>query len=216
MRRRPSLNEGYELAFRNQMTDVFARLTPIDIYNMDETRWCLISSHQITIAMRGQDNVTANFSRDPKESLTVIHIITASGGKLPLQVICKGVTRRCESRYEQRFQQDIAAGQLLLCHQRSGWTDVNIAKAVKSYAPTRQTKLVYIPAATTDRHQPLDRHIFGNLKNRARASFEALWIRDPGYELNLLGAIEILLNVWDAIGQDEILEAWSEPSSSRD
>jgi hypothetical protein len=40
--------------------------------------------------------------------------------------------------------------------------------------------------------------------------FEDLWIRDPGHELTLLGAMEILLKVWNDLGQDEVLDAWSE------
>jgi hypothetical protein len=67
-----------------------------------------------------------------------------------------------------------------------------------------------VPAGTTDRHQPLNRRIFGNLKSRARARFDDLWIRDPDHELTLIGAIEILLKVWHDLGQDEVLDAWSE------
>jgi hypothetical protein len=33
---------------------------------------------------------------------------------------------------------------------------------------------------------------------------------NPGHELTLPGAVEILLDVWNTIGQDEVLDAWSE------
>jgi hypothetical protein len=35
-------------------------------------------------------------------------------------------------------------------------------------------------------------------------------MRDPGHELTLLDAVEILLDVWNNIGQDEVLDAWLE------
>jgi hypothetical protein len=220
------------------MEGIFCRWPPTDVDNVDETRWCLTSSHEITIAPRGVESVTANFSGNPKVSLTAIAIITAAGEKLPLHVICKGTTTRCERKYQHQFHRQIAKGRLILCHQHSGWTDKNVAKSVidcvanhsegrqhcllwdvfsahrdeelKMHAPTRLAEPVSIPPGSTDRHQPLDRRIFGNLKSRARPRFEALWMRDPGHELTLLGVVEILLDVWNNIGQDEVLDAWSE------
>jgi hypothetical protein len=47
----------------------------------------------------------------------------------------------------------------------------------------------------------------GNLKSRARARFDDLWIRNPGHELTLIEALEILLRVWNELGQGEILDA---------
>jgi hypothetical protein len=94
---------------------------------MDETRWCLISSDEITIAARTAESVTANFSRNPKDSLTVRAIITAAGEKFPLDVICTGTTTRCERKYQHEFHRHIAEGRLILCHQHSGWTDKNVA-----------------------------------------------------------------------------------------
>jgi hypothetical protein len=80
------------------------------------------------------------------------------------------------------------------------------------HAPTRLTELVYIPPGSTDLHHPLDRRIFENLKSRARARFEALWIWDPGHELTLLGGVEIVLDVWNNIRQDEVLDAYAASS----
>jgi hypothetical protein len=205
---------------------------------LEATREYLNSSYEITIAPRGAESVAAHFSRNPTDSLTVIAIITAAGEKLPLHVICKGKTTRWECKYQHQFHRQIAEGRLILCHQHSGWTEKNVAKSVihcvanrsegrphcllwdvlsahrdaelKMHAPTRSTELVYIPPGSTDRHQLLDRRIFGNLKSRARARFEALWMRDAGHQLTLLGAVEVLLDVWNNIGKDEVIDAWSE------
>jgi hypothetical protein len=35
-------------------------------------------------------------------------------------------------------------------------------------------------------------------------------MQDPGHELTLLGVVEILLDVWNNLGQDEVLDASSE------
>jgi hypothetical protein len=43
----------------------------VETDNMDETRWSLVTSHEITIASHGADALTANVSLDPKQSLTV-------------------------------------------------------------------------------------------------------------------------------------------------
>jgi hypothetical protein len=51
---------------------------------MDETQWCLTSSHEIIIAPCDAETFTANFSCDPKQSLTVIAMINAAGEKMPL------------------------------------------------------------------------------------------------------------------------------------
>jgi hypothetical protein len=66
------------------MREVFAQFAPELIYDMNETWWCLRSSHEITIAPRGAEMVTANRSGDPKQSLTLIAMINAAGQKIPL------------------------------------------------------------------------------------------------------------------------------------
>jgi hypothetical protein len=62
----------------------------------------------------------------------------------------------------------------------------------------------------TDKYQPLDRRIFESLKSWARARFDCVSIQNPGEALTLIDAIAVLLDVWEAIPQDEILDAWSE------
>jgi hypothetical protein len=97
---------------------------------MDETRWSLISSHEITLASRGAEARRANFSGDPKQSVTVIAMINTTGEKMPLWLICKGTTARCENRFRSHFRRDINTGRLILCHQSSGRTDRTIARSV--------------------------------------------------------------------------------------
>jgi hypothetical protein len=181
--------------------------------------------------------VSANFNGDPKMGLTAIAIIPAAGKKLPLWVICKETTERCERRFRDHFARQIESGQLILCHQASGWTDNIIAKKVlqwlsgragdshstliwdvdsvhrehglKKYAASKGVRLLSIPPGITHAYQPLDRRVFGSLTARARARFDERWTGNPGLALTLGDAIEILLEVWTAIPQGEIFDAWS-------
>jgi hypothetical protein len=74
--------------------------------------------------------------------------------------------------------------------------------------------LKLIPSGMTDRWQPLDSRIFGSLKRRATALFDQEWMRDPDTELMTETAIELLLQAWRAITQEEVLNAWNKLESS--
>jgi hypothetical protein len=226
------MNDELAARFLEDVDVCFEAYERENILNMDETRWCLINSHQITIAPRGAEGVSANFSCDPKMSLTAIALISAAGDKLPLWIICRGNTERCEQRFRDHFAAEIARRKLILCHQISGWTDKVVAKtvlrwvtertrsgrncllwdtssahrdqAVKEYTAQKGLKLVFIPPGMTDKYQPLDRRVFGSLKSRARARFDNLWIQHPGKALSLIDAIAILLDVWETTSQEEI------------
>jgi hypothetical protein len=82
-------------------------------------------------------------------------------------------------------------------------------KGVKAYAARKGIGLLYIPPGVTDTYQPLDRSIFGSLKTCARTRFDDLWVEDPSCELILVDAIEVLLEAWAAVTQEEVLKAWA-------
>jgi hypothetical protein len=238
LRRRPRINDEVVAQFLGEIGECFDRCGRRNIFNTDETHWSIINPHQVTIAPRGTEGVSANFPCDPKLGVTAIATISAAGEKLPLWIICKGTTERCEKRFRQHFEQQIKYKQLVLCHQVSGWTDKVISKTVlrwladrcgdssgtliwdvyaahreegvKAYAARKGIGLLYIPPGMTDTYQPLDRRIFGSLKARARARFDDLWVENPSRELSLVDAVEVLLEAWAAVTQEEILNAWAE------
>jgi hypothetical protein len=129
LKRCPPLNDELAAAFLEEVDSCFQISGRDRILNMDETRWCLINPHQITIAPRGAEGVRANFNCDPKISRTAITIISAAADKLPLWIICRGTTERCEQRFAQR--------RLVLCHQVSRWTDTVVAKTVLRWISER-------------------------------------------------------------------------------
>jgi hypothetical protein len=149
--------------------------------------------------------------------------------------VAKGKTSRSETKIRTRCQKDIEAGRLFLTHQQSGWTSREIATqylewlADRDHRPivlswdlyaahrdaTVQTlasrigiRLEFLPAGQTDELQPLDRRVFGNLKQRARRRFNHEILQGPENNLNIAWAIQILVKVWYAIRQDQILSAW--------
>jgi hypothetical protein len=144
---------------------------------MDETTWRLIDPHAASIAQTGAESVAAAFDGNPKECLTVIATISAAGERLPLWIICKGTTTRCEKRFAEKFAKQIRKGELVLCHQCSGWTELAVARAyiewlprrchgrmalisdlysahrcpeTKTYAETVAPQLLFVPAGQTD------------------------------------------------------------------
>jgi hypothetical protein len=52
------------------------------------------------------------------------------------------------------------------------------------------------------------------MKQRAKALFDQEWMRDSDTELTTETAIELLLQVWRAITQEEFLNAWNKLESS--
>jgi hypothetical protein len=127
-------------------------------------------------------------------------------------------------------------GRRVLTHQESGWTNGTVAieylrwvsqklkrqriclvwdsfsahhdEEVCAEAEADEIALKFIPSGMTDQWQPLDLRIFGSLKARAKALFDAEWMRDPDTELSTEDAIALLLRSWQSIEQGEILKAW--------
>jgi hypothetical protein len=76
-------------------------------------------------------------------------------------------------------------------------------------ADENELSLIYIPAGQTGYWQPLDRRIFGNLKGRAKGRFNMAHCGREIPKLNMIWAIRCLLDCWQSIGQDDVLDAWS-------
>jgi hypothetical protein len=64
------------------------------IVNCDETSWLLYPRGLLTWSDRGATSVQVHIEGDEKECFTATAAITASGIKLPLQILAKGKTAR--------------------------------------------------------------------------------------------------------------------------
>jgi hypothetical protein len=74
-------------------------------------------------------------------------------------------------------------------------------KKVKERATALKIRLIFIPPGMTDKLQPLDRWIFGNLKQRAKSRA----IHAYGGEASLFQA---MMQTRATMTEDEALDAW--------
>jgi hypothetical protein len=168
--------------------------------------------------------------------LTAIACIDAAGGKLPIWVLCRGKTAKCEERYrsDEELQGSIRRGELILSHEINAWTNIDVACEYRRWVRSRFSRdpivvvwdldtahrsatvqalalelgirLEFIPSGMTGELQPLDRRIFGNLKARARRRFDDQWVKD--HDMDMQRSVQILVDAWRSISQDEIRDAW--------
>ena len=167
-----------------------------EIVNADETCWRIINGVLKTISLKGSDQVNVNINFDIKSSVTVMAACTLSGRKLPLMLIAKGKTKKCEDKYvkDPRLRKYINKS-LFIDHTPDGWSTnsfvLNYLKflkkqmdqkpfyliwdlhashrheLVKAEANNLNINLSFIPAGQTDRWQPLDCSIFGIVKKQS-------------------------------------------------
>ena len=236
-KRRPGTDDFFIAAFYDQMNTVFTTMPRDRIINVDETCWRALEAGKSTVAERGAESVTCHFDCDEKLSLTAICAIDASGGKLPIWILAKGTSTGCEDKFykEEGIQKRVRAGKIVIHHTASGWTNSEIAvkyvqwlserfdepvtliwdvfsahrsQEVKTAAREANVQLRFIPAGMTDRLQPLDFRIFGDLKSRARARFDRAWAQGKK-EIGLPRAALCLAQAWESIESDSIVKAWA-------
>lgn len=100
------------------------------IINADETSWHLLQTGLTTVTDKGTDGVYCQFpNAGPKECLTVMAAITRDGRKLPLMVICKGKTYRCQQKITESpvLKKHITRQKLFVTYSESGWTTEDIS-----------------------------------------------------------------------------------------
>lgn len=235
-KRRPSVNPDDIERFRARIRTVLTQYPLDHVINMDETSWKLLNSGFVTVGNTGSETVECQFQGDPKMCLTAIAAIDAAGGKLPMWILARGTTTRCERRYrnDDILRAAVNEGRLIVSHQVNGWTDAAVAgeylrwlrgrygsdelvliwdvfishrcDEVKTLAEELGIRLEFIPPGATGNCQPLDRRIFGNLKSRARARFDAFWAID--HDPSMEDSIAMMLESWASIDQFEVLDAF--------
>jgi hypothetical protein len=77
----------------------------------------------VTVAHYRPQSVACEFDGNIKGCVTVISSIDVSGGKLPLWVICRETTIRCDSELRQDFAHEIQTHKLVFTHQENDWTN---------------------------------------------------------------------------------------------
>ena len=124
VKRRTEPNDDIVASFCNSMMLAKEQFPPDLLLNTDETCWRVLNGKLRTLAPRGADHVAVQSAVDEKESITAIATITMSGEKLPLIILAKGTTRRCEDRFRQSplVAKHLRRKALYIFHTESGWS----------------------------------------------------------------------------------------------
>ena len=237
VKRRTAPDDSAISEFLARMDLVRMQFPPQLIINMDETCWRLLNGEVRTLARTGADDVRVLSKLTAKSDITVIASCTASGERLPLWAIAKGKTALCEAKYRQSSRLRAVLGrQLFIDHSPTGWSTSAVIKrylvwlkeqrgdrlvhvlwdlhashrhaAVCDLAQEQEIGLSFIPAGQTDQWQPLDRRLFGSLKQRARRILAEKMIEHNLEEFDLADALRILVEAWSNITEEEVLKAW--------
>jgi hypothetical protein len=168
--------------------------------------------------------------------LLAIAAIDAAGGIFPCDLSAEENWRRKKrSRQAEILEKTILEGDLVISHERNGWTSAQLALEylrwlnhcnrgklitllldvfashrcgeAKELASQLNIKLEFVPAGLTGEYQPLDRRIFGDLESCTRSRFDRFYI-DEDTKLTIQGSVSVMLDAWTSIGQDEIHDAW--------
>ena len=178
---------------------------------------------------KGAKSIKLKSATNDKISVTAIGAINAEGSKLPLWFLGKGKTTRCPQKFG-------AFDYIILHSNENGWSTetvmIDFLEAVHAHAggepccviwdvyPSHRSELVckragelyiellYVPAGTTSRLQPLDVRIYGELKMRARAAFEVYRTCNGRKDIDFHDSISILRDCWSQITPQNIIKAW--------
>ena len=223
--------------FIQRIEMVFHQFPPSLIINVDETCWRLFNGPIRTVAPTGADSVHVISKATMKTDITVIAACTAAGDRLPLWLVTEGKGKLCEQKFRNSVKLRHAIDRkLFVDHSVSGWSTRDVMlrylkwlkkhvegrlvhvvwdlysshrdTQVVDFAASQDIGLTFIPAGQTGEWQPLDRRIFGSLKQRAAAILNSMMIDDSLEQLTIVDAIAILVQAWDQVTEEEIVKAW--------
>lgn len=198
-KRRPDVDKEAIERWIATVSELSRNVSLARIVKADETCWRILSTGLTTWAKKGSENIAICTADDEKKAITVMAAITAAGTKLPLFMIAKGKTEVVERNQ----LGDIAPH--FPHHTANGWTDTDSfvrylmllrqhcfpdddyvflvldcytahrGEEVRAMAEALNIELLYIPPGMTDKCQPLDRRIFGALKQKAKSYIYQIW-----------------------------------------
>ena len=239
-------------------------IKPENVLNADETFWRQVEFARTTIAYKGDDNIHIYTDVNEKAGTTVLATIDSCGGILPLLIIAKGTSNRCEYSqlgfsnpvgqanpnpftntihytthspkgwmnediwltylnqlrqlrpYDPQFPQDSLQNQIVLLYDAFGAHSTTKAMEL---AGRLNIQVFHIPAGCTDECQPLDRRIFGSMKQKACAYISRQIANLPGinesnaqmpqYRPSKKDSIELLIRTWEELSINQITNAWN-------
>lgn len=79
---------------------------------------------------------------------------------------------------------------------------------VKEKAHKKHVNLSFIPAGQTGQWQPLDRRVYGAVKQEAMDRLNEICIDEDLASLDMVDALCILVDVWNELEPDDIKKSW--------
>ena len=230
-KKRPKRDREKGQMFRERMAELLATVDHDRIVNCDETFWRSYPSDLRTWGKRGTCDVKVYIQGAQKEGLTVLASITASRCKLPLWIIAKGTTERCHA------QVGDPQGHLVT-HSENGWTTVETfseylmslrerypddgpvylvldcysvhrTDEIRQLAKTLGIELIFIPPGLTDEYQPLDRAVFGVMKQHFRQLWRKQYSQNPSEPFTRAKAVQLLVPAWERVSPSVLENAWT-------
>ena len=85
---------------------------------------------------------------------------------------------------------------------------VHKEEKIKLLACELKIELIYIPPGLTDEYQPLDRRVFGVMKQVLRKLWREAYIYDSSLKFTKKKAMEFLIPAWERISPVVLEKSW--------
>jgi hypothetical protein len=184
-----------EQRFVDDIMEIVKSENPELVLNCDETSWQLYRNGILTWADTWSQNVAISATENEKDSLTVMATVSLARQKLPLYIMAKGETIRCEAmqlgdlgengsdhsssrwltadktiRYLGWLREslDDRHGMRRIDHILMDIYPAHITESVRLQARLLGFNVYVMPSGLTDKYRPLDRSLFGCMKSTAR------------------------------------------------
>lgn len=219
--------------FLTEIADAVLQYGDDRIVNMDETFVTTRNLCTRVIGLKAKETIKVTDEKlNIKEGTTFIGTVSMDpNNKIPLGVIAKGKTTRCEKKYGTENMDEF------ITHSNSGWMtpavmkaylnwlskkmgngpfvlilDVyraHIEKSVRDHASKLGIKLIFVPACATGIYQPLDRRLYGIVKKQ-------LISKDRKYEVasdheRWSTVLREMKEIWEELSEEAIRSAWEIP-----
>jgi hypothetical protein len=185
----------------------------------------------VTLTPVGADIVNIYVNGCEKADFTCIAAVQASGTKLPLVMLAKGVTNQCHTQFE-----NAGVDPSCIMHCQRGWCNEKIVQQYLSWlrqqipdgdicliwdqyrshmtmkvmqlAQRLHIFIIYGPNGGTGLYQPLDRNVFGALKSVGLSKFNRFIHDNPDARISKELSAAILLDSWNSISENVMRRAW--------
>jgi hypothetical protein len=239
--RRPQASQKDILNFYHSLKEAIKTFPANCIINCDETNWPVIFTNRKTWILKTgkksqHQDVKAYVNGDTKSSFTAMASITYSGEALPLFMLARGKTERCEKQLKKE-------GMNKVTHSQNGWVTIQVMGEffqflreivekkfhvrqrqqiflvldvyashregyIKALAAAQRISLLFIPPGMTAEFQPLDAKIFGILKSIGSNMWVSEYLFDPSKKFTKLTASHTIQDYWKKLAKETIQEAW--------